>query len=369
MNANDDPYEILGVKSDATIDEIKKAYRKLALKNHPDKQQTEADKERCVNVFAKIANAYEILSDEEEREQYDLRKKYGGAPGTRYTTTKSSPGNTTAFNSSMPQGTTQRRTYNTSVPATAAAGGGGPACTQYSQKNGKFTATVTNPDGSTYTFMGTANGFQDPFEVFAKAFQDKTGEELPTDMQRPKSTKRATTSSATPNTTTTTTTTTASNTMATPVTKTVRSGSSTSTKIEGNMKVITKTETFPDGSTRSSVKKVPIDSSGTTKGKNSGHRPKKSTTTSTKQRPNNSRMAAAPSSCSSSLSPPPTTTSMSKQVIGRSSKTRSVQHDNGQVETITEITETFADGTTRMSSSSKMSSVPPTGRRRNMVIA
>jgi hypothetical protein len=50
--------------------------------------------------------------------------------------------------------------------------------TQYSQKDGKFTATVTRDDGTTYTFMGTANGFQDPYEVFRKAFQDKTGEDL-----------------------------------------------------------------------------------------------------------------------------------------------------------------------------------------------
>jgi DnaJ-class molecular chaperone len=87
MDESDDPYVILGVTKDASATEIKKAYRTLALKNHPDKQCNEVDREKASSVFAKIAAAYEILSDEEERKQYDLRKKYGGAPGTRYTTT------------------------------------------------------------------------------------------------------------------------------------------------------------------------------------------------------------------------------------------------------------------------------------------
>ena len=87
MEANDDPYKILGVPSDASATDIKKAYRTLALKNHPDKQATEAAREKASTIFSKIAAAYEVLSDDEERRQYDLRKKYGGAPGTRYTTT------------------------------------------------------------------------------------------------------------------------------------------------------------------------------------------------------------------------------------------------------------------------------------------
>lgn len=86
MEAGDDPYNILGVAKDATPADIKKAYRTLALKNHPDKQSNEADREKASGIFAKIAEAYEILSDEEERKQHDLRQKYGGAPGTRYTT-------------------------------------------------------------------------------------------------------------------------------------------------------------------------------------------------------------------------------------------------------------------------------------------
>lgn len=86
MEEGDDPYKILGVGKDATSVDVKKAYRSLALKNHPDKQTTDLDRENASAVFAKIAAAYEILSDEEERKQHDLRQKHGGAPGTRYTT-------------------------------------------------------------------------------------------------------------------------------------------------------------------------------------------------------------------------------------------------------------------------------------------
>ncbi|CAB1120802.1 HSP40 [Ectocarpus sp. CCAP 1310/34] len=60
-------YQILGIEKDASENEIKKAYRKLALKNHPDKG---GDPE----VFKEITMAYEVLSDPEKRKVYD---KYG----------------------------------------------------------------------------------------------------------------------------------------------------------------------------------------------------------------------------------------------------------------------------------------------------
>jgi len=77
MDKGDDPYNILGVSKDASAADIKKAYRKLALLNHPDKQTTDEDRKRSHSTFAKISNAYEILSDEEQRRQYDLLQQCG----------------------------------------------------------------------------------------------------------------------------------------------------------------------------------------------------------------------------------------------------------------------------------------------------
>ena len=70
---NKDLYEILGVSRDATQEEIKKNYRKLALKYHPDKQggKTEAEKKEAEEKFKEVANAYGVLSDPQKKQQYD----------------------------------------------------------------------------------------------------------------------------------------------------------------------------------------------------------------------------------------------------------------------------------------------------------
>jgi molecular chaperone DnaJ len=69
-------YDVLGVKKDASADEVKKAFRRLARKHHPD---TGGDEEK----FKEINEAYEVLSDVEKRKQYDTYGQYfgGQAPG------------------------------------------------------------------------------------------------------------------------------------------------------------------------------------------------------------------------------------------------------------------------------------------------
>lgn len=68
MNTKRDYYEILGVSTTATLDEIKAAYRKLALKYHPDRNPNNKEAEE---KFKEAAQAYQILSDSEKRKAYD----------------------------------------------------------------------------------------------------------------------------------------------------------------------------------------------------------------------------------------------------------------------------------------------------------
>lgn len=63
-----DYYQILGVKKDASESDIKKAYRKLAMKYHPDHAKGDKSAE---DKFKKISEAYAVLSDKEKRQQYD----------------------------------------------------------------------------------------------------------------------------------------------------------------------------------------------------------------------------------------------------------------------------------------------------------
>ncbi len=70
---SNDPYQTLGVARDATADEIKKAYRKLAMKYHPDQNKGDAESEQ---KFKEISASYDILKDPQKRAAFD---QYGSA--------------------------------------------------------------------------------------------------------------------------------------------------------------------------------------------------------------------------------------------------------------------------------------------------
>lgn len=126
MTTKKDYYEILGVSRDASQPDIKKAYRKLALKWHPDKNNSDKAEER----FKQINEAYEVLSDEKKRAKYD---KFGHA----------------AFDPSAGFGKTgsRGRTY----------------------RSGPFQYTYTTGGDFEDLFQG-AGGFSDPFEIFEQFF-------------------------------------------------------------------------------------------------------------------------------------------------------------------------------------------------------
>ena len=77
-----DPYSILGVDQGAAMGDIKKAYRKLSLIYHPDKNTGNKVAEE---MFMKIAKAYEALTDETSKENYE---KYGNPDGKQVRRTR-----------------------------------------------------------------------------------------------------------------------------------------------------------------------------------------------------------------------------------------------------------------------------------------
>jgi len=74
-----DYYDILGVPKNASEDDIKKAYKKLAIKFHPDKNHAP----KAVEAFKKVSAAYACLTDKEKRKIYDLT---GEEPGNHQPT-------------------------------------------------------------------------------------------------------------------------------------------------------------------------------------------------------------------------------------------------------------------------------------------
>ena len=78
-----DHYEVLGVSRDASPEEIKKAYRRLARELHPDVNPGEEASER----FKLVTHAYDVLSDPEQRQRYDLGgdgSPFGGGGGAGF---------------------------------------------------------------------------------------------------------------------------------------------------------------------------------------------------------------------------------------------------------------------------------------------
>ncbi|MBI2028965.1 DnaJ domain-containing protein [Candidatus Gottesmanbacteria bacterium] len=136
--ANRDYYELLGVGKSATSQEIKQAYRKLALKWHPDRNSNNKEAE---NKFKEVTQAYEVLGDSKKREAYD---QYGHA----------------AFEG-------------------GGFGAGGPfgGFTRTSRQ-GPFTYTYTSYGGNQgqgSPFEGfDFGGFSDPFEIFEQFFGGST---------------------------------------------------------------------------------------------------------------------------------------------------------------------------------------------------
>jgi molecular chaperone DnaJ len=78
MAQNKDFYAVLGVPASASQDEIKKQYRKLAAKHHPDKNPNDA---KAAERFKEISEAYQVLGDADKRKQYDDMRRLGAFGG------------------------------------------------------------------------------------------------------------------------------------------------------------------------------------------------------------------------------------------------------------------------------------------------
>ncbi|MBI4084616.1 MAG: DnaJ domain-containing protein [Candidatus Levybacteria bacterium] len=137
MATNTDYYAILGVGKTATADEIKKAYRKLALEYHPDRNKTKEAEAK----FKEVTKAYEVLGDPQKRQTYDqfgaAAFEHAGGPG---------PGGPFGGFGGAPFGRPQGRQGE-----------------QQSGRYGPFTYTYS-------TNGGDFGGFSDPFEIFEQFF-------------------------------------------------------------------------------------------------------------------------------------------------------------------------------------------------------
>lgn len=123
-----DYYDLLGVSKNASLNEIKAAYRKQALKWHPDKNKSSEASEK----FKEINQAFEVLSDHKKREIYD---QYGPEAFTR-----------------------------------GGFGRAGVGPQSYTYQTGPFTYTYTSSGGASPFEGFDFGGFSDPFEIFEQFF-------------------------------------------------------------------------------------------------------------------------------------------------------------------------------------------------------
>ena len=108
-----DYYTILGVDRSASEDDLKKAYRKLALLHHPDRNPD--SKEKAEKKFKEVAEAYEVLSDKNKRQVYDTYGEEGlkGGPPPSYSGASGMPA---GFSSSAPGSGFQSYTFTSGAP-------------------------------------------------------------------------------------------------------------------------------------------------------------------------------------------------------------------------------------------------------------
>jgi curved DNA-binding protein CbpA len=156
---SDDYYQVLGLDKSSSAKDIKSAYRKLALKYHPDKV-AEEEKEQAESIFVKVSEAYAVLSDKEKRDIYDKYGKNGLAahergqdPSTAGFGGFGGPGGNGNFGGG-PGGGSGFQGFNT---------GGG---------HQQFHFNFAGPGGPS---RGSTHGGFDPFSMFEEMFKGQAG--------------------------------------------------------------------------------------------------------------------------------------------------------------------------------------------------
>jgi len=160
----DDPYAVLGVSTTATDADIKKAYRKLALKHHPDRQKPGSKgKDKAATQFAKISMAYEVLTDPNLRKEYDRLSgvRGGGGGGTSGSSGGNGPG----------------------TGASSSSAGSSNAASPHPPRKGGVAAAfgITGKEKGTTRKapVGFRPAFHDPYDIWKRDFKDQFGFEYP----------------------------------------------------------------------------------------------------------------------------------------------------------------------------------------------